>query len=135
MRRLVLAMTLLVAGSVVALCADDTARARDVIRGQEQALGRDDANAAYGFAAAGIQTIFPQVDAFMEMVRKSYAPIYRHRSFEFGDGKLEEGKIVQRVLIVDADGVTWEAIYTLETQGDGDLRISGCVLVKADQSV
>ena len=130
-----LAIAVVFAPPIAARCADDGARAQDVIRAQEQALGRDDAIAAYGLAAPGIQTIFPQADGFLDMVRKSYAPVYRHRSFEFGQSTAEDGKVVQRVHIVDADGVTWEAIYTLEAQGDGSLKISGCVLVKADQSV
>jgi hypothetical protein len=67
----------------------------------------------------------------MSMVRNGYAPVYRHRSFEFGEAMISEGKIVQQVHIVDADGVAWEALYTLEPQSDGSLKISACVLTKA----
>jgi hypothetical protein len=67
----------------------------------------------------------------MSMVRNGYAPVYRHRSFEFGEAKASDGTILQEVHIIDANGVAWEALYTLDTQPDGSLKISGCVLTKA----
>ena len=41
----------------------------------------------------------------------------------------------QRVHIVDANGEAWEALYTLEQQPDGSLKITGCSLLKAGQAV
>jgi hypothetical protein len=70
----------------------------------------------------------------MSMVRQSYAPVYRHKSFEFGEARASGGTIAQRVHIIDADGVPWEALYTLELQPDGSVRISGCVLLRAGQA-
>src|SRR6266436_9255690 len=105
--------------------ADDVAAAQSVIRSQVEALGRDDAAAAYSYAAPAIQEVFPQADIFMDMVRQRYAPVYRHKSFEFGEARASDGKIAQRVRIVDANGEAWEALYTLETQPDGSLKITG----------
>jgi Domain of unknown function (DUF4864) len=102
---------------------------------QVEALGRDDAATAYSFAAPAIQDMFPQADIFMEMVRQSYAPVYRHKSFEFGEARVSDGQIAQRVHIIDANGVPWEALYTLEEQPDGSVKIIGCVLLKAGQAV
>jgi hypothetical protein len=90
--------------------------------------------AAYSHAAPAIQGIFPDAESFMAMVRNSYAPVYRHKSFEFGEARASDGKIAQRVHILDADGVPWEALYTLEQQPDGSLKITGCVLLKAGQA-
>jgi len=101
----------------------------------EQALGHDDAAAAYSYAAPAIRQLFPEADIFMLMVQNSYAPIYRHKSFEFGEARAADGKIAQRVHIVDANGGAWEALYTLETQPDGSLKIPGCSLLKAGQAV
>jgi hypothetical protein len=70
----------------------------------------------------------------MAMVRNSYAPVWRHRSFEFGEARAADGKVAQRVHILDVDGVPWEALYTLEQQPDGSLKITGCVLLKAGQA-
>ncbi|MBB4260011.1 MULTISPECIES: DUF4864 domain-containing protein [unclassified Bradyrhizobium] len=115
--------------------ADDVATAQGVIRAQEQAFARDDASAAYSFAAPAIKEIFPAPDIFMAMVQSGYAPVYRHKSFEFGESKIEGGWIAQRVHIVDANGEAWEALYTLEQQADGSYKITGCSLMKAGQAV
>ena len=109
--------------------------AQGVIRAQEQAFSRDDAAAAYSYAAPAIHELFPQADIFMSMVQRSYAPVYRHRSFEFGEARVEGGWIAQRVHIVDENGEAWEALYTLEQQPDGTFRITGCELLKAGQAV
>lgn len=135
MRALGLMIAFLIGLSVPASAADDVAAAQNVIRSQEQALGHDDAAAAYSYAAPAIRQLFPQADIFMFMVQNSYAPIYRHRSFEFGEARVADGRIAQRVHIVDANGEAWEALYTLETQPDGSLKITGCSLLKAGQAV
>ena len=64
----------------------------------------------------------------MTMVRRNYAPVYRHKSFTFGDSRAESGIVVQEVKLVDADGVPWQAIYTLEQQPDGSVKITGCTI-------
>jgi hypothetical protein len=135
MRAFVLMIAFLMGLSSPASAADDVASAQDIIRAQEQALGHDDAAAAYSYAAPAIRQLFPQADIFMFMVQNSYAPIYRHKRFEFGEARAADGKIAQRVHIIDADGEAWEALYTLEAQPDGSLKITGCSLLKAGQAV
>jgi hypothetical protein len=115
--------------------ADDVSAAQSVIRAQEQAFSRDDAAAAYSHAAPEIRQLFPQADLFMQMVQQGYAPVYRHKSFEFGEARAAGGRIAQRVHIVDDNGEAWEAMYTLEQQSDGSLKITGCSLLKAGQAV
>ena len=114
--------------------ADDVAAAQSVIRAQEQAFSRDDAATAYSHAAPGIRQLFPQAGIFMQMVRQGYPPVYRHKSFEFGEARVADGMIAQRVHIIDANGEAWEALYTLEQQPDGSLKITGCSLLKAGQA-
>ncbi|AWM05705.1 DUF4864 domain-containing protein [Bradyrhizobium symbiodeficiens] len=130
---------LLVAISVifgsVSACADDVTAAQGVVRAQEQAFARDDAAGAYSHAAPAIREIFPAPDIFMSMVQSGYAPVYRHKSFEFGESKIEGSSIAQRVHIIDANGEAWEALYTLEQQPDGSYKITGCTLLKAGQAV
>jgi hypothetical protein len=135
MRALVLLTAFLLSLASPARAADDVAAAQTVIRSQVEALGRDDAATAYSFAAPAIRDMFPQADIFMDMVRRSYAPVYRHKSFEFGEARVSDGQIAQRVHIIDAEGVPWEALYTLEEQPDGSVKIIGCVLLKAGQAV
>ena len=71
----------------------------------------------------------------MDMVQRGYAPVYRHRRFEFGEAQVADGRVAQRVHIIDADGVPWEALYTLEQEPDGSLRITGCTLLKVGEGV
>lgn len=134
MRAAVLLLTVLL-GLSSPVRADDVATAQGVIRAQAQAFSRDDAAAAYSHAAPEIRQLFPQADIFMQMVRQGYPPVYRHRSFEFGEARTTGGHIAQRVHIVDDNGEAWEAMYTLEVQSDGSLKITGCSLLKAGQSV
>jgi hypothetical protein len=135
MRALFLLAALLLSLAAPARAGDDVAAAQGVIRSQVEAFSRDDAAAAYSYAAPAIQEIFPQADIFMSMVRNSYAPVYRHKSFDFGEARVSDGTIAQRVHIVDADGIPWEALYTLELQPDGSVKITGCVLLKRGQAV
>ncbi len=133
MRAVFFSLSLLCALASSAFAADDVAIAQGIIRSQLEAFSRDDAVTAYSYAAPGIHDFFPQADIFLGMVQHSYAPVYRHKSFEFGEARTADGKVAQQVHIVDADGVPWEALYTLEQEADGSLKISGCVLVKVGQ--
>lgn len=131
MRVLVLLIALLIGSTFLAGAAEDIAVAQSVIQAQEEAFNRDDAAAAYTYAAPSIKSWYRTPETFMYMVRNGYAPVYRHKSFEFGEATILDGKITQLVHIIDADGVAWEALYTLEPQSDGALKISACVLTKA----
>jgi hypothetical protein len=133
MRAILLLLGILL-GFTTPVFADDITSAQSVIRAQEQAFGRDDAAAAYSHAAPEIRQLFPQADIFMQMVQQGYPPVYRHKSFEFGEARAANGRVAQRVHIVDADGEAWEALYTLEQQPDGSLKITGCSLLKAGQA-
>jgi hypothetical protein len=135
MRAFVLFTALLIGLAAPACAANDVATAQGIITSQVEAFGRDDAATAYSYAAPAIQGMFPQPDIFLSMVQRNYAPVYRHKSFEFGQAQVADGKIAQRVHILDADGEAWEALYTLEQQPDGSLKIIGCVLIKAGQAV
>ena len=134
MRAIALIIALLFILARPAAADDLTAAAQGVIKAQEQAFSRDDAAAAYSYASPALRQIFPQADIFMSMAQKSYAPVYRHKSFEFGEARSAGDKIAQRVNIIDANGEAWEALYTLERQSDGSLKITGCSLLKTGQS-
>ena len=135
MRAVALLTALLLALASPTFAGDAVTAAQSVVRSQEQAFSRDDAAAAYSYAAPAIHEMFPQADIFMAMVRNSYAPVYRHKSLEFGEARVEGDWIAQRVHIVDDNGEAWEALYTLERDPDGTFRITGCSLLKAGQAV
>ncbi|KGT79795.1 topoisomerase II [Bradyrhizobium japonicum] len=135
MRIAALLVAICVIFSSVSARADDVAAAQGVIRAQEQAFARDDAVAAYSYAAPAIKEIFPAPDIFMSMVQNGYAPVYRHKSFEFGESRSQGNWISQHVHIIDANGEAWEALYTLEQQSDGSYKITGCSLLKPGREV
>jgi hypothetical protein len=134
MRAIVLLLAVLL-GLASPSRADDVSAAQSVIRAQEQAFARDDAAAAYSHAAPEIKQLFPQAEIFLQMVQQAYPPVHRHKSFEFGEARAAQGRIAQRVHIVDDNGEAWEAMYTLEQQPDGSLKITGCSLLKSGQAV
>ncbi len=136
MRTLVALMTLLAVGQgALAAGSDDREAARAVILRQQDAFRHDDAAMAYAQAAPAIRSIFSSPETFIGMVRQGYAAIYRNRRFEFGtDEALPDGSLAQGVRIQDQDGTDWEALYTLERDGDGAWRITGCRLRKAPGS-
>ena len=114
------------------LSPGDEAAFRDVISDQISAFRSDDGARAYSHAAPMIRQIFPDPDRFMTMVRQGYQPVYRPQSYSFGKaGFSASGRPIQRVMIIGPDGLTYEAIYTMERQPDGTWQINGCALVKA----
>ncbi len=127
---LVLFVVLGLSGPAAAFSDADRAAIQSTIERQLQAFLADDGVTAYSFAAPSIKAIFPTVDSFMEMVRQGYQPVYRPRSYSFGELKDEPGDLQQTVDIVDSDGVFWTAVYTLQQQPDGSWKITGCTLVK-----
>lgn len=105
---------------------------RTIIEGQIDAFRADDGTRAYSYAAPMIRQIFPNPDMFMNMVRQGYQPVYRPQSFRFGEaGFSASGRPIQRVTVVGPDGLTYEAIYTMERQPDGTWQINGCAIVRA----
>lgn len=110
----------------------DRSAFRSVIESQIQAFLADDGVTAYSHAAPMIKQIFPTPETFMRMVRQGYQPVYRPQSYKFGDaGFSASGRPIQRVTVVGPDGLTYEAIYTMERQPDGTWQINGCALVRA----
>ncbi len=77
---------------------------------QFDAFKRDDAEAAYALAAPTIKDMFSDADHFMAMVRDHYAPVYRHRSVEFGDFKESGDAASLEATLVDDDNVVWTAL-------------------------
>jgi hypothetical protein len=107
---------------------------RAIVERQFDAFQRDDADAAYALASPTIKEMFVDADHFMAMVRDRYAPVYRHRSVEFGAFEESGDEASLQATLVDNDNVVWTALYSLRRQENGDWLISGCVLVKSEAS-
>jgi Domain of unknown function (DUF4864) len=110
------------------------ARSQAIVERQFDAFERDDGDAAYALAAPTIKQMFGDSDHFMAMVRDHYAPVYRHRSVEFGAFAESGDEASLEATLVDNDNVVWTALYSFRRASNGDWLISGCVLAKAEGS-
>jgi hypothetical protein len=118
-----------------ALSQDLTAAgSRAIVERQFDAFRRDDGEAAYALAAPTIKGMFGDADDFMATVRDHYAPVYRHRSADFGAFKESGDEASLEATLVDNDNVVWTALYSFRRVPSGAWLISGCILVKAEAS-
>jgi hypothetical protein len=108
----------------------DAAAFRQIISDQIAAFNADNGAKAWSYAAPSIKQMFPTPDVFMSMVKNGYQPVYRQKSFAFGDIKQSGDRPVQEVTIIDLEGNVWTALYTMQKQPDGSWKISACTLVK-----
>lgn len=106
---------------------------QSTITAQIDAFDKGDATRAESFASPGIKSMFPDASAFYGMVKQSYGALVHPRSTHFEPTVASAGGAVQHVTVVDADGVVWVAVYSLE-KVDGRWAISGCVLVKSNET-
>ncbi len=108
----------------------DTRAVREVIEAQLDAFAKDDAARAFSLATPGIREIFGSPENFVDMVRRSYAVVYRPSSVAFEQPLVIEGQVVQPVRMTDAEGRAWVAIYPMQRQADGSWRTNGCQLAR-----
>lgn len=113
-----------------ARAAEPVDTVQGIIQSQITAFLNDDAKTAYSFASPTIRGKFPTEDAFFDMVKKGYAPVYRPGNFAFGRAKVAEGMVVQEVLISGPDGKDWTALYQVVKQPDGSYKINGVHMVR-----
>jgi DNA-binding transcriptional LysR family regulator len=113
-----------------AVPAEDARAVRAVVEAQIEAFRRDDAAQAFSLAAPGIRERFGDAATFLEMVRRSYAVVYRPQSVTFEAPLLVDGELVQPVHLTDAQGRDWIAIYPMQRQPDGSWRTNGCQLAR-----
>ena len=111
-----------------AIPAEDARAVREVIEAQLDAFRKDDAARAFSLASPGIRATFGTPENFMEMVRTSYAVVYRPRSVTFEAPVSIDGQVVQPVRLTDGEGRGWLALYPMQRQPDGSWRTDGCQL-------
>ncbi len=112
---------------------DIAADGQAVIESQINAFLADDMTTAYSLAAPSIKQIFPDEARFFDMVKRGYQPVYRPGNFAFGRSKptADGSGLFQEVIISGPDGQDWTALYSLERQPDGSLKINGVQMIKA----
>jgi hypothetical protein len=109
--------------------ADQTA-IQGVITSQMDAFRHDDGSKAFSFASPQLQTMFGSPGSFMGLVRRAYQPVYRPRSYSFGDTYAEGDAVIQEVALIGPDGLPHLALYTMEHEPDGSWKIAGCQLIE-----
>lgn len=125
---LLLALAPAITSAQRAISPEDARAVREVIQAQLDAFQRDDGEAAFALATPGIREVFGDAATFLDMVRRSYAVVYRPRSVQFEEPLLVDGELIQPVSLTDADGRAWIAIYPMQKQPDGRWRTNGCQL-------
>ena len=130
LRALVLAAAPLLASAQAPLSAADARAVREVIEAQLDAFRQDDAQRAFSYATAGIREQFRTPENFMEMVRTSYAVVYRPKTVKFEAPEVIDDEVIQPVRLTDADGRAWIAVYPMQREPDGAWRINGCQLAR-----
>jgi len=120
---------LLLASPAIAMTDADENSVRVVVQAQLAALARDDAVAAYSFAAPNVRESVKSAAQFMAMVRKNYPAIYRPTSTAFLKPEDHHGQVIQRVQVIDESGSSWLALYSLQRQKDQSWLITGCQVI------
>src|SRR5712691_7082372 len=84
-----------------AVAPEDARAVRAVIEAQLDAFRRDDAARAFSLATPGIRATFGDAETFMDMVRRSYAAVYRPSSVAFEAPLVIHGELVQPVRLTE----------------------------------
>ena len=106
----------------------ETRLTQGVISDQIAAFKSGDSERAYSHAAPNVKIVFPTADRFIAMVQTGYTPLYNPDSFVFGRNALIGEQIHQELIVTDHAGKQWQAVYSLQLQGDGSWRITGVKL-------
>ena len=86
--------------------------------------GAGDFGAAFDFASDNLQAIFGSPENFGLMVRNGYPMVLDPAELRFLDRAERQGRMVQRVLILDRDGRSYLLEYEMIGDGAG-MRIAG----------
>ena len=111
------------------LSAGEQKNIRAIVEGQLAAFAKDDADKAFSFAAPNVRKSLGSAANFMSMVRSDYPVVYRPASVMFLKAEGMDGDVLQRVQMLDSDGVAWLAIYSLQKQKNKSWLITGCTVV------
>jgi len=108
----------------------DAKAVRQVVEAQLAALAVDDAVKAFSYAAPNVREAVGSAEGFLAMVQRGYPVVYRPATVAFLKANGKNDDVIQRVQMVDAEGESWLAIYSLQRQKDRTWRITGCSVVE-----
>jgi hypothetical protein len=105
-------------------------KVRAIIEMQLQAFADDDAERAFEANTPGVREAFGSAGHFLALVRGGYPMILHPASISFMRPELRENAVLQLAEIVDEQGKSWLALFSLEQQPDGAWRIAGCLVAE-----
>lgn len=112
------------------LNAQDAQAIRTAIQAQLDAFAEDDADRAFGLASATARSQIGSADNFLRMIKREYAPVYRHRMVIFATPEMVDDRALQLVRLTDSDSLVWIAVYVMQRESDGSWKIDGCRLLE-----
>ena len=134
MRRIYLAMMMICAGAVAAaqeVLAPNPAIER-TIQNQFEAFLADDVDDAWTYASPNIQRLFQTPERFGRMVEEGYPMVWRPGEIDYLDLQTLGGLIVQRVQIIDGQGVAHVLGYQM-IETEAGWQINGVRILRAPQ--
>lgn len=114
------------AGSVRAQEAGANIRA--VITEQIEAFKVDDFETAFAFASPALREMFGSSSRFAEMVQNGYPMVWRPAQVRFSGLETRDGRMVQSVLVTDAEGALYVLDYDMIPGAHGAWRIDGVMV-------
>ena len=105
---------------------------RAVIGAQIERFRADDFAGAFGYAAPGIREVFRTPENFGRMVRQGYPMVWRPAEVRYGAAEERGARVMQRVIITDAEGRVHTLLYEMIPSGD-TWRIGGVQILQAPQ--
>ncbi|WJY22999.1 DUF4864 domain-containing protein [Fontisubflavum oceani] len=134
MRRIYLAILMICAGAVAAaqeVLAPNPAIER-TIQNQFEAFLADDVDDAWTYASPNIQRLFQTPERFGQMVEEGYPMVWRPGQIDYLDLQTLGGLIVQRVQIIDGQGVAHVLGYQM-IETEAGWQINGVRILRAPQ--
>jgi len=131
MRSGVLVLAMWFGGSGIAPAQEHSA-VEGVIQDQITAFLADDFDTAFTYASPMIRNLFRTPDNFGMMVRQGYPMVWRPSSVTFTDREMRGDRVLQRVVITDAQGATHVLLYEMMPAGE-TWKINGVQLLRTPQ--
>ena len=109
--------------------AQDPSGVESVIQSQMDAFLQDDFATAFTFASPGIRRLFGTPDNFGRMVQQGFPMVWRPAEVTFLGRETAGETVLQRVRVVDANGVVHTLLYQMTPKG-GSWQINGVQILE-----
>ena len=105
---------------------------RHIIEHQLRAFRKSDPAAAYRFASEDARQKYGNAKSFFVMMRSACTSLPGHVSYSFLDRAEFDGKALQKIEFLNADGSASTGFYRLVKNMDGKWAVDGCLMLQSD---